>query len=142
MLSRRFCMPPPNLFPFIAADPSVAVWRMGLACALVLSVAPLVALWRMGLSRSVLLPLLVGTAGCLALTVAAWLQSRDFIPVVCATSLRLDPGDQAVVERARAALHLNLIYQDLATAACVVTLALLVWGAVRLALATRRPRAA
>lgn len=87
MLSRTICLPPPNLFPFIAGDPSVAVWRISLACALLLGAETLL-LWRARSLREVLLPIVI-TFGCFGSALAAWLQSRAFIQVVCATSLHL-----------------------------------------------------
>jgi hypothetical protein len=142
LLSPTYCLPPPNLFPSIAHDPSVAVWRLSLGCALLLGAETLLLRWRVRTLRAALLPL-AGTVGCLALAIAAWIQSLTFIQDVCATSLALSgETGQRILERAHAALHLNQVYQDLTVAALVVTLVLLVWGGVWLALPPRRPRAA
>ncbi len=132
MLTLAFCSPPPNLFPFVAGDPSVAVWRISLVCALLLGAETLLLLWRERTLRAAYLPL-VGALGCFALALAAWVQSLAFIQDVCATSLTFPLEEyQRVVERARAAIHLNMVYQGLTVAACVATLVLLVWGGLRL----------
>ena len=139
MLTLAICFfPPPNRFPLIADDPSVAVWRLSLGCALLLGAAALLLLWRGRSRRAALLPL-AGTVGCLALALAAWLQSRTFIRDVCFGSPSAPETRQQLDERAQAALHLNQVYQNLTVAACVVTLVLLGWGGVRLA---RPPRGA
>ncbi len=141
MLSRLYCPPPPNIFPFVADDPSVAVWRICLVCALLLG-AEAILLWRARTLRAATLPSIV-VLGCFALAVAAWLQSRDFIQVVCATGLGYSLDEyQRVAEREDAAIHLNQIYQYLTIAACAITFILLVWGVVRFALSARRPRTA
>ncbi len=102
MLTFAFCLPPPNLFPFIADDPSVAVWRISLGCALLLGAETLLLLRHVGTQRVTLFPAL-GTLGCLALALAAWMQSLTFIQVVCATELNYDPETyRRVVERATA----------------------------------------
>lgn len=140
MLSPDICLPLPNLFPFVADDPPMAVWHLCLVCALVLGAETVLLWWRWRTLRPALLPL-AGTVGCLALAIAAWIQSLTFIQVVCATSVRISPEERhRVVERAQAALRLNMAYQDLTVVAVVVTLVLLVWGGFRLALPWRRPR--
>jgi hypothetical protein len=140
VLTLAFCVPPPNLFAVISADPSVAVWRISLACSVLLGAETLLLL-RHPHTLHTALPPLIGALGCLALAVAAWIQSRTFIQVVCATSLHYDlEAYRRVMERAQAAARLNMIYQDLAVAACVVTLILLVWGAFHLIWLSRKPR--
>jgi hypothetical protein len=137
LLSPDYCVPPPNLFPSIADDPSVAVWRLSLGCALLLGAEALLLLGRGRTLRAAALPAL-GALGCLALAIAAWIQSLTFRQDVCPTII-IDPEGR---QRVQAVVHLNMVYQDLTVAALVVTLILLVWGIVRLALPPRRPRPA
>ena len=117
LLSYDFCFPPPNLFPSIARDPSVAVWRISLLCALLLGAEALL-LWRVRTLRAAALPGL-GALGCLALALAAWIQSRTFRQDVCGGEI--SPEMRQLVPQI---LHLNMVYQDLTVAALVVTLVL------------------
>ena len=141
LLRYDFCFPPPNLFPSIADDPSVAVWRLSLGCALLLGAEALLLLWRGRTLRAAALPVL-GALGCLALAIAAWIQSRTFFQDVCSGFHTTPEMGQRLLERMQAVLHTNLVYQDLTVAALVVTLVLLVGGIVLLVLPPRRPRPA
>jgi hypothetical protein len=136
LLSPATCLPPPNLFPSIADDPSVAVWRLSLGCALLLGAEALLLLWRGRTLRAAALPRL-GAFGCLALAIAAWIQSLTFGQFDCGVEISPEMAQHAVQ-----VLHLNMVYQDLTVAALVVTLVLLWWGVFRLFLPPRRPRPA